>query len=188
MGLGTYLRRLDAPEPGKPYLFTPGDSLAVEEAVAEIFGTPTGYLDPEANVAILPVLSSDPAPVLEGRVAATRDLERRPYGRVIAPRRRLPEVTIELLAAGRAPKPIFELLTQNGVAVPDGWQPRRRRLVSARRVAWLRVPIDARPAGVLRFVCDAVGTLAPAGAATGQYLLVRSRSSGFIGGVGQRDD
>ena len=177
-----HVQRPPGPEPGKPYVFTPGDSSAAEEAVAEVFGAPTGVLGPEDNVAILPVLLSDPAPVLDGRVRPTHDLESRPYGRIIAPSKRAPEVTIELLAAKRAPKPISDLLFEQGIEVPPDWRPRRKRFVSSRRVAWFRIPIEASPPEVLKFVCDALGVIVST-TATGRYMLVRHRGSGFPGGV-----
>jgi len=175
------------PEPGKPFLFTPGESLGAEDSISAVFRLPTGFIGPEDNVAILPVLPSDPDPVLEGRVGPTRTLEKRPYGRVIAPRKRSNLATIELQANGKAPEPILDLLHQDGIRTPPRWRARRRRLASPRRVTWLTLPLDTPPGVVLAFICDALAALTP-DAARDRFLLVRSRFGG-IGGValGGRD-
>jgi len=128
---------------------------------------------------VLPVLSSDPAAVIDGRVSPTQDLAARPSARVIAPRRRETEVTVELIAARRTKTPILQLIAEAAVVVPAGWRPRKRRFASGRHVAWLSIPIEALPADVLRFVCGAVTALSPP-TATGHFILVRSRVTGIF--------
>jgi hypothetical protein len=178
---------VDAPEPGKPFLFTPDESPEAEEAIAAMFAAQSGVASPDRSVAILPALTSDPTPVLEGRVRPTAGLEPRAYGRVVPAKRRSGGLTIELMASKPTPKPIIETLVEDGLEIPSGWAWRRRRLSPKRRLAWLEVPADARPPDALRVLCDTVGALAPE-SATGRFLLVRGRSATRIGGISLRDD
>jgi len=164
-------------QPAPFEIFSAAQPEAAEEEVAEVLADRTGYLGAGSNVAILPLLASDPDPG-DGEAAWTEHrFEPRSQARVIAPRRRSSRAPLRIVSAERQPEPLRTVLLDAGVEVPAEWDAGYSRQLGGRR-RWTEIdlPVDADPAQIVAFSCRAIAML-DADRPPGLWIVAASRHS-----------
>jgi hypothetical protein len=147
---------------------------AALEAVEQVLAGRTGYLGPSSNVAILPLLETDPGPDGGDEAWEHHEFEQRSQVRLIAPRRRAKCAPLRIISPGPRTSELRAVLVDAGLRVPDSWNADfSRQLANRRRWTEVAVPCTVDAAQILDFSCRALSAL-DTDRVTGRWIVVPS--------------